>query len=103
MRDDFRAARRHLDSGAMAANRRVAILGCGKIGESLLGGLLSSGWRKPSEVVATVRRDDRAAELRGHYGIDVLRSNTEAAAGAGLVVVAVKPQDIAPLFTEVGS
>ncbi|MFL5923278.1 MAG: pyrroline-5-carboxylate reductase family protein, partial [Gaiellaceae bacterium] len=49
-------------------SRRVAILGCGKIGESLLAGLLSSGWREPSEVVATVRREDRVAELKGHYG-----------------------------------
>jgi pyrroline-5-carboxylate reductase len=84
-------------------SRRVAILGCGKIGESLLGGLLSSGWREADEVVATVRRDDRAAELRGHYGIEVSHSNAEAAAGAGLVVVAVKPQDIEPLFADVGS
>src|SRR3954469_4207106 len=83
-------------------SRRVAILGCGKIGESLLGGLLSSGWREPGELVATVRRDDRAAELRGHYGVEVTRSNADAVAGAGLVVVAVKPQDIAPLFAEVG-
>jgi len=81
---------------------RVAILGCGKIGESLLAGLLSSGWRKPEDVVATVRREDRIPELRGHYGIDVRRSNEEAAAGAGLVVVAVKPQDLAPLLGELG-
>jgi pyrroline-5-carboxylate reductase len=83
-------------------SRRVAILGCGKIGESLLAGLLSSGWREPGEVVATVRRDDRVGELRGHYGIEVLRSNTEAVAGAGLVVIAVKPQDIEALLGEVG-
>jgi pyrroline-5-carboxylate reductase len=83
-------------------SRRVAILGCGKIGESLLGGLLSSGWREPGEVVATVRREERLGELRGHYGIDVLRSNSEAVAGAGLVVVAVKPQDIEALLGEIG-
>src|SRR5438105_12006103 len=83
-------------------NRRVAILGCGKIGESLLGGLLSSGWREPGEVVATVRREERIAELGGHYGIEVGRSNPDAIAGAGLVVVAVKPQDIEALLGEIG-
>src|SRR6266540_1575047 len=85
-----------------AVSRRTAILGTGKIGESLLAGLLSSGWREPGEVVATVRRDDRIGELRGHYGIEVLRSNSEAVAGAGLVVIAVKPQDIEALLGEVG-
>src|SRR6185312_7950997 len=83
-------------------SRRVAILGCGKIGEALLAGLLSSGWREPGEVVATIRREERIAELRGHYGIEVTRSNTEAVAGAGLVVVAVKPQDIQGLLGEIG-
>ena len=83
-------------------SRRVAILGCGKIGESLLSGLLSAGWRESSEVVASCRRDERAGELRGHYGIQATLSNSEAAAGAGLVVVAVKPQDIESLLGEIG-
>jgi pyrroline-5-carboxylate reductase len=82
-------------------SRRVAILGCGKIGESLLAGLLSSGWRSPDEVVVTVRREDRIAELRGHYGIRVSLSNSEAVAGAGLIVVAVKPQDFDVLLGEI--
>jgi pyrroline-5-carboxylate reductase len=83
-------------------NRQVAILGCGKIGESLLGGLLSAEWRKPTEVVASVRREERVGELRGHFGVDVTLSNSDAVAGAGLVVVAVKPQDIETLLGEVG-
>ena len=82
-------------------SRRVAILGCGKIGESLLAGLLSSGWREPAEVVVTVRREERIAELRGHYGIEVSRSNSDAVAGAELVVLAVKPQDIEVLLGEI--
>ena len=44
----------------MADPRRIAILGAGKIGEALLSGLLSSDWRKPEEIVATVRREERA-------------------------------------------
>jgi pyrroline-5-carboxylate reductase len=83
-------------------SRRVAILGCGKIGESLLAGLLSAKWREPSEVVASCRREERAGELRGHYGIEATLSNGEAAAGAGLVVIAVKPQDIEALLGEIG-
>src|SRR5207237_574253 len=37
-------------------SRRVAILGCGKLGESLLAGLLSANWLDPSEIVVTGRR-----------------------------------------------
>ena len=43
---------------------RIAVLGAGKIGESLLAGLLSAGWREPREIVVTGRREDRAEELR---------------------------------------
>jgi pyrroline-5-carboxylate reductase len=87
----------------MAADpRRIAILGAGKIGESLLVGLLSTDWRKPGEIVATVRREERAKELADRHGIQVTLSNTEAVAGAGVVVIAVKPQDFDVLLGEIG-
>jgi pyrroline-5-carboxylate reductase len=87
----------------MVDSRKVAILGAGRIGESLISGLLSSGWREPSEVAATTRRAERVAELRERYGIDATLSNHEAAAGAALVVIAVKPQDIETLLGEIGT
>lgn len=83
-------------------SRRVAILGCGKIGESFVAGLLSSDWRKPEEIVVTGRREERAAELRERFGVQATLSNPEAVAGAGLVVIAVKPQDFDVLLGEIG-
>ena len=81
---------------------RIAILGAGKIGEALVRGLLSSGWRKADDITATARRQERIDELTARHGIRVTRSNPEAAAGAALVVIAVKPQDIDVLLGEVG-
>ena len=83
-------------------SRKVAILGGGRIGESLLSGLLSSGWREPSEVVVTARREEQLAELRERYPAEATADNTAAVTGAGLVVVAVKPQDIESLLDEIG-
>src|SRR2546430_1694492 len=82
--------------------RRVAILGVGTIGEALLRGLLSGGWREPSEVVVTVRGEERAAELAERYGVEATLSNAEAVRGASLVVIAVKPQDFDGLLGEIG-
>jgi pyrroline-5-carboxylate reductase len=82
---------------------RIAILGAGRLGESLLRGFLSSGWRSPDELTATVRRPERAEELRERYGLVVGSSNVEAVAGASLVVVAVKPQDISAVLGEIAS
>jgi pyrroline-5-carboxylate reductase len=83
-------------------NRTIALLGAGKIGESLLAGLLSSGWRAPDEIVATGRREERVREVAARHGIRTTLSNAEAVAGAGLVVIAVKPQDFDTLLGEIG-
>ena len=83
--------------------RRIGILGTGKIGEALLSGLLSSGWRGPHEVAASVRRPERVEELRERYGVEATTSNAEVVARAAVVVVAVKPQDIAILLGEIGA
>ena len=79
--------------------QRLAILGAGKIGESLLAGLLSSGW---TDVVATGRRQERVDELRDRFGIDATLSNVDAISGARIAVIAVKPQDIEALLAEIG-
>jgi pyrroline-5-carboxylate reductase len=86
----------------MVDSRKIAILGAGRIGEALISGLLSSEWRKPAEIVATSRREERVAELEERYGIEATLSNHDAAVGATLVVIAVKPQDIEGLLGEIG-
>jgi pyrroline-5-carboxylate reductase len=78
---------------------RIAILGTGKIGESLLAGLRSSDW---ADIVVTARREERAAELRERHGVEATTSNPEAIQGADVVVLAVKPQDIEVLLGEIG-
>jgi pyrroline-5-carboxylate reductase len=78
---------------------RIAILGTGKIGESLLAGLRSSDW---ADIVASSRREERAAELRERHGVETTTSNAEAIKGADVVVIAVKPQDVEALLGEIG-
>jgi pyrroline-5-carboxylate reductase len=82
--------------------RRIAVLGAGKIGEALIGGLLSSGWRDPADIVASSRREERVQQLAERHAITATNSNAEAVAGAALVVIAVKPQDIEGLLGEIG-
>src|SRR5512133_2093889 len=84
------------------SERRIAILGGGKIGESLLAGLLSSGWRKPEEIVVTGRRQERIDELAERYGVETTLVNADAVGGASFIVIAVKPQDFDALLGEIG-
>ena len=64
------------------ASRKIAVLGAGKAGEALIAGLLSSGWRKPSEIAATARHEERLADLSERHGIETTLSNVDAAASA---------------------
>ena len=82
--------------------RRIAILGAGRIGEALISGLLSSGWRDAGDIAASTRREERVAALVERFGIAATTSNQEAAAGAALVVIAVKPQDLDALLGQIG-
>jgi pyrroline-5-carboxylate reductase len=84
------------------SDRRIAILGAGRLGESMLRGFLSSGWREPSDVVVTSRRAERRDALTALYGVEATADNAAAIGGAGIVVVAVKPQDIDALLGEIG-
>ena len=81
-------------------SRRIAILGAGRLGQSLVRGFLSSGWREPADLAVTARSAERVASVRESYGVDAGTSNVDAIDGAPLVVVAVKPQDIAGVLAE---
>lgn len=78
----------------------VAVIGAGKIGELVLSGLLRSGW-PAGKLMATVRRQDRAAELTERYGVRVI-DNLTAVAEADVLAIAVKPQDAPALMDDIG-
>jgi pyrroline-5-carboxylate reductase len=78
----------------------IAILGAGQMGEALTSGLLRAGVVAPGDIVAAVRRADRAQQLRDGYGI-VVTAAPEAADRAETLVIAVKPQDMDALLTEI--
>lgn len=80
---------------------RLAVLGGGKMGESLVAGLLGSGYCRRDEVVVTGRREERLAELADAYGVEVTTDNAAAARGADVVVIAVKPQDMEALLSSI--
>ncbi len=77
----------------------VAILGTGKLGEALLAGLLRSG-HAVDNLLVTARQPDRAATLTRTYGVAAV-TNADAAAKADLLLLTVKPQDMAVLVDQI--
>jgi pyrroline-5-carboxylate reductase len=70
----------------------LEILGGGRMGEALLGGLLAAGWAPAAELAVVEKVADRRAELADRFpGVTVAAEPVPAAAA----VVAVKPGDVA--------
>lgn len=79
---------------------RIAILGGGVMGETLATGLLR---RQPQPtVVIAEKRAERAAELAATLGV-AIADPAEAATGADVVILVVKPQDTMALLEQMGS
>jgi pyrroline-5-carboxylate reductase len=70
----------------------VAVLGGGRIGEALLGGLVAAG-HDPASLLVVEKDTARADDLVARLGV-VATDAGDAAARADVLVVAVKPQDV---------
>lgn len=73
---------------------KLAIIGGGKMGEALVGGLTQSGWCDPSELVVSEPHAERREHLAKAYSISVTDDTAVAIDGAETVLLAVKPQDM---------
>jgi pyrroline-5-carboxylate reductase len=82
-------------------SRNVALLGGGKMAEALISGLIRSGGRTPDELMVSARRDERARELAGKFGIAATLDNAEAARWANVLVLMAKPQDMDVLIEQI--
>jgi pyrroline-5-carboxylate reductase len=83
------------EAGSLLRMPSLALLGGGRMGEALLGGLLAAGWEADSLAVAEVDAERRRA-LEGTFpGLRVAPSPAWAVAEADVVVVAVKPDHLA--------
>lgn len=78
---------------------KLLVVGGGKMGEALLGGLLAAGWAEPGELAVVELDAERRDALRAaHPGVEVV-AEPVAADGA---LVAVKPQHVADVCRALG-
>jgi len=84
----------------MLNDRRLAILGLGTMGRALAGGLLEAGALEPSSLRASVRHGESAQRLASSSPFPVGTSNLEAAEGADVLLLCVKPKGAAAVVRE---
>lgn len=82
-------------------DKRLAVIGLGKLGGILLKAFLNQGLVEPNQVVATVAHPERAAGLEKEFGIPVLSGNPEAAQQADVILLCVKPSGVGGVCREI--
>jgi pyrroline-5-carboxylate reductase len=92
------------NAGTMAeklADKKLAVLGSGKLGGILLRAYLKQGLFEPKRVTATVKHADKAEALGRELGIAVATDNRKAVHGADIVLLGVKPQVVGEVLKEI--
>jgi len=79
---------------------RISFIGGGTMGEAMVRCLLSKDIAKPADVVISDVRQSRRELLSGEYGVSTLADNRKAIEKADLIILAVKPQDLAQAMKE---
>lgn len=71
----------------------IAVLGAGNMGEALISAAVIAGWQ-PADIHATSLIAEQCDYIQKTYGVRTTTKAREAVAGAGIVLVAVKPQHV---------
>lgn len=84
----------------MLANLKIAIIGCGNLGTSIANGLLMRSDFDPKNLTLTKRNTASLAEFETK-GVNVHSDNATAAQNADLVLLGVKPFNVANILKEI--
>lgn len=82
-------------------HKRLAVIGAGKMGGILLRAFLDQKLVAPGHVSATVRHPERAEKLAKALGVRIGSDNAAAVRGADVVLLAVKPMQMAEVLEEI--
>ncbi len=82
-------------------SRRIGVIGAGNMGTALLRGILASEWGRKPNLLASHPKKPKAAALARELGIRVVAQNLEVARKADVLILAVKPQILESVLTEI--
>ena len=81
-------------------NKKIAILGCGNLGLSILNGLLSTSEIKPEHITITKRNIEPLNQYK-LKGVNVTNNNLLAVKNADVIILALKPYNVMAVLQEI--
>lgn len=85
----------------MRLNKAIGIIGCGNMGSAILAGLLGKRIVQRSQIFVYDSTHSKMKLLSQTCRVNAVRSNLALVRRAGIVILAVKPQDIGSVAVEV--
>ena len=83
------------------SEKKLAVVGAGKLGGILLRAYLKQELFSPKRVTATVKHSEKASALAKELGVSVTIENRKAVQGADIVLLGVKPQVVGDVLSEI--
>ena len=81
--------------------QKIAIIGLGKMGNTLVGSLIKNQVVTPEQVVGTDSREEIVSEAQEKYKIHVGIDNQKAVSKSDIIILAVKPQTIQKVLNQI--
>ncbi|PYP82707.1 MAG: pyrroline-5-carboxylate reductase [Blastocatellia bacterium AA13] len=85
----------------MLKDKKLAVLGAGKLGETLIRGLLEAGVTSASNIIVTAGHQHRLDLMRERFGVSATLSNADAARQADIIILSVKPQTVPLVVSQI--
>ena len=82
----------------LQSNQTLAVIGCGTMGEAIVRGILAKGALAPTQIIASDMRPEVVKTLTEKHGIRATTDNLLAATEGHVVLLCVKPYQLAALL-----
>jgi len=92
---------RHGGEKDMLKGKKISFIGGGKMGSALIKGILSRNLIAPGKVTVSDVVKEQLEELRKTYGVCVTKDNKKAVRDSDIIILAVKPQNMAEVLQEI--
>jgi pyrroline-5-carboxylate reductase len=78
---------------------KISFIGGGNMAEAMLSAILNKSLSQPQDIIVSDIAESRRQHLNGKYGISVTEDNARAIDNADIVILAIKPQNLADVMS----
>lgn len=83
--------------------RKIGFIGTGHMGQAMIQAFIESGRVPASKIYATNRSDGKLKKMQEQFGINIVSTNEQLIDACEIVIIAVKPQDLAAMLEPIAS